>query len=79
MRMGTFMLGGIVGAAAVIYLNRNARSMMYSAFNSSNTSADSSWKNRSQQSDHMGKMNSTMFQPGNESQSKAVQNSANIH
>ncbi|SEB65197.1 hypothetical protein [Paenibacillus sp. GP183] len=79
MRMGTFMLGGIVGAAAVIYLNRNARSMMYSAFNSSNTSADSSWKNRSQQSDHMGKMNSTMFQAGDESQSKAVQNSANIH
>jgi uncharacterized membrane protein len=79
MRIGTFLLGGIAGAAAVIYLNRNAKSMMFSAFNSSNTSADTSWKNRSQQPDLTGKMDSTMFQAGNENYSKADQNSAGMH
>jgi hypothetical protein len=38
MRVGTFLLGGIAGAAAVIYLNRKSKSWMLSAFNSSNTS-----------------------------------------
>jgi hypothetical protein len=38
MRVGTFLLGGIAGAAAVIYLNRKSKSWMLSAFNSSNAS-----------------------------------------
>jgi uncharacterized membrane protein len=38
MRIGTFLLGGIAGAAAVVYLNRKTKSMMFSAFNSSNDS-----------------------------------------
>jgi hypothetical protein len=79
MRIGTFMLGGIVGAAAVIYLNRNAKSMMFSAFNSSSTSADNSWKNRSLQPDLAGKMDSNMFQAGNVNHSKAEQGSAGMH
>jgi hypothetical protein len=79
MRIGTFLLGGIAGAAAVIYFNRNAKSMMFSAFNSSNTSADTSWKNRSQQQEKTGKMDSTLHQTGNETFSKAEQNSAAMH
>lgn len=38
MRIGAFMLGGIAGAAAVIYLNRKSKSMMLSAFSSSSES-----------------------------------------
>lgn len=38
MKLGTFMLGGIAGAAAVIYLNRKSKSMLFSAFSSSNES-----------------------------------------
>ncbi|KRE69300.1 hypothetical protein [Paenibacillus sp. Soil750] len=34
MKLGTFMLGGIAGAAAVIYLNRKSKSMLFSAFSS---------------------------------------------
>jgi hypothetical protein len=74
MRVGTFLLGGIAGAAAVIYLNRNAKSMMFSAFNSLNTSADTSWKQGK-----TGKMDSALHQSGNETFSKAEQNSAAMH
>ncbi len=35
MRLGTFLLGGVAGAAAVIYLNRKSKSMLFSAFSSS--------------------------------------------
>jgi uncharacterized membrane protein len=38
MRVGTFLLGGIAGAAAVVYLNRKTKSMMFKAFNSSSSS-----------------------------------------
>ncbi|MEW9699024.1 hypothetical protein [Paenibacillus sp. SI8] len=38
MKIGTFLLGGIAGAAAVIYLNRKSKSMMLSAFSSSSES-----------------------------------------
>jgi hypothetical protein len=38
MKVGTFLLGGIAGAAAVIYLNRKSKSMMMSAFSSSSES-----------------------------------------
>jgi hypothetical protein len=38
MRVGAFLLGGIAGAAAVIYLNRITKSMIFSAFSSSNDS-----------------------------------------
>ncbi|MNI25928.1 hypothetical protein D3C73_796070 [compost metagenome] len=38
MRIGTFLLGGIAGAAAVIYLNRKSNSMLLSAFSSSSDS-----------------------------------------
>ncbi|NOU99241.1 hypothetical protein [Paenibacillus planticolens] len=38
MRIGTFLLGGIAGAAAVIYLNRKSKSMLFSAFSSSSES-----------------------------------------
>ncbi|OCT12504.1 hypothetical protein A8709_32280 [Paenibacillus pectinilyticus] len=38
MKLGTFMLGGIAGAAAVIYLNRKSKSMLFSAFSSSSES-----------------------------------------
>ncbi|WNR42473.1 hypothetical protein [Paenibacillus roseipurpureus] len=38
MKLGTFMLGGIAGAAAVIYLNRKSKSMLFSAFSSSTDS-----------------------------------------
>jgi hypothetical protein len=79
MRVGTFLLGGIAGAAAVIYFNRNAKSMMFSAFNSMNTSADTSWMNRSQQQGKTGKMDSAMQPSGNETFSKAEQNIAGMH
>jgi hypothetical protein len=77
--MGTFLLGGIAGAAAVIYFNRNGKSMMFSGFNSLNTSANTSWKNRSQQQDKTGNMNTAMHQTGNENLSNAEQNSATMH
>jgi gas vesicle protein len=38
MRVSTFLLGGIAGAAAVIYLNRKSKSMLFSAFSSSSNS-----------------------------------------
>ena len=38
MKIGTFLLGGIAGAAAVIYLNRKSKSMLFSAFSSSSES-----------------------------------------
>lgn len=38
MRVSTFLLGGIAGAAAVIYLNRKSKSMLFSAFSSTNDS-----------------------------------------
>ncbi|RTE10488.1 hypothetical protein [Paenibacillus whitsoniae] len=38
MKLGTFLLGGIAGAAAVVYLNRKSKSMLFSAFSSSNNS-----------------------------------------
>ncbi|MFD0694867.1 hypothetical protein ACFQZT_12245 [Paenibacillus sp. GCM10027628] len=38
MKIGTFLLGGIAGAAAVIYLNRKSKSLMLSAFSSSSES-----------------------------------------
>ncbi|MBD0380624.1 hypothetical protein [Paenibacillus sedimenti] len=34
MRFSTFLLGGIAGAAAVIYLNRRSKSLLFSAFTS---------------------------------------------
>ncbi len=33
MRMSSFLMGGIVGAAAVMYFSRNNRPMLFSAFN----------------------------------------------
>ncbi|SDN88252.1 hypothetical protein SAMN04487897_105256 [Paenibacillus sp. yr247] len=38
MKIGTFLLGGIAGAAAVIYLNRKSKSMLFSAFSSTSES-----------------------------------------
>lgn len=38
MKIGTFLLGGIAGAAAVVYLNRKSKSMLLSAFSSSSES-----------------------------------------
>jgi hypothetical protein len=38
MRMGTFLLGGVAGAAAVIYLNRKTKSTLLRAFISSDDS-----------------------------------------
>ncbi|GFZ89502.1 hypothetical protein GCM10008018_39570 [Paenibacillus marchantiophytorum] len=38
MKIGTFLLGGIAGAAAVVYLNRKSKSMLFSAFSSSSES-----------------------------------------
>ncbi|MGO4273754.1 hypothetical protein AB4Z22_28640 [Paenibacillus sp. TAF58] len=38
MKIGTFLLGGIAGAAAVIYLNRKSKSLLFSAFSSSSES-----------------------------------------
>ncbi|MFC5448052.1 hypothetical protein [Paenibacillus aestuarii] len=38
MKIGAFLLGGIAGAAAVIYLNRKSKNMMLSAFSSSSDS-----------------------------------------
>ena len=40
MRMGTFLLGGLMGAAAVVYLNRTSRSMMFSSFTQAGESVD---------------------------------------
>lgn len=34
MRFGSFIMGGVVGAAAVMYLSRNKNSMMFSSFTS---------------------------------------------
>jgi hypothetical protein len=79
MRIGTFLLGGVAGAAAVIYFNRNAKSMMFSAFNSSNTSANTSWKNRSQQQENTAKQDSAMQQSGNDIFPKAEENNAAMH
>jgi hypothetical protein len=36
-RVGAFLFGGLVGAAAVIYLNNKSKSMLLSAFSSNNT------------------------------------------
>lgn len=54
MRIGTFLLGGIAGAAAVVYLNRRSKSMLLSAFSSSSESmgkvvdkAKDTWSNKS--------------------------------
>lgn len=38
MKFGSFLLGGLVGAAAVVYLNNRSKSMLFSAFNSNNQS-----------------------------------------
>ncbi|MDD9267606.1 hypothetical protein ACFPES_11280 [Paenibacillus sp. GCM10023248] len=38
MKIGAFLLGGIAGAAAVVYWNRKSKSMLFSAFSSSSES-----------------------------------------
>ncbi|WP_240413901.1 hypothetical protein [Paenibacillus periandrae] len=38
MRVGSFLLGGLVGAAAVVYLSGRSRSMLMSSFSSNNQS-----------------------------------------
>ncbi|MDF2961058.1 MAG: hypothetical protein K0S39_2793 [Paenibacillus sp.] len=38
MKVGSFLFGGLVGAAAVIYLNNKSKSMLFSAFTSNNQS-----------------------------------------
>jgi hypothetical protein len=38
MRVGTFLVGGLVGAAAVIYFNSKSKAMLLSAFSSNNQS-----------------------------------------
>ncbi|NHN28752.1 hypothetical protein [Paenibacillus agricola] len=38
MKMGSFLLGGMVGAAAVIYLNTKNKAMLLSAFSGNNAS-----------------------------------------
>ncbi|MBP1988921.1 hypothetical protein [Paenibacillus eucommiae] len=38
MRVGSFLLGGIAGVAAVFYLNRKMKTFMFSEFNSSSNS-----------------------------------------
>lgn len=38
MRMGTFLLGSIAGAAAVVYLNRKTNSTLFRAFTSQDAS-----------------------------------------
>jgi len=40
MRMGAFLLGGLVGAAAVIYFQNNRNSMMFSTMNNATNSLD---------------------------------------
>ena len=40
MRMGTFLVGGLMGAAAVVYLNRTRKSMMFSSFTQAGESVD---------------------------------------
>lgn len=34
MKLGSFLLGGLVGAAAVVYLNNKSKSMLFSALSS---------------------------------------------
>jgi hypothetical protein len=65
MKMGTFLMGGIAGAAAVMYFNRKAKSMMFSGFSSSNASVGKSWKNQSKQQGKMNKQDSAMPPSGN--------------
>jgi uncharacterized membrane protein len=80
MKVGTFLIGGIAGAAAVIYFNRKAKSMMFSAFNSSSTSpSTSSRNNNSQQQEKPAKMNSVMHQAVNEILSDNQEKSAGMH
>ncbi|UQZ81956.1 hypothetical protein SK3146_01113 [Paenibacillus konkukensis] len=38
MKIGSFLLGGLVGAAAVMYFNNKSKSMLFSAFSSNNQS-----------------------------------------
>lgn len=38
MKVGSFLLGGLVGAAAVIYFNNKSKSMLFSAISSNNRS-----------------------------------------
>ncbi|MCR8634431.1 hypothetical protein [Paenibacillus radicis (ex Xue et al. 2023)] len=38
MKLGSFLFGGLVGAAAVVYLNNKSKSMLLSAFSSNNQS-----------------------------------------
>ncbi|WP_282935660.1 hypothetical protein [Paenibacillus sp. RC67] len=38
MKVGSFLLGGLVGAAAVIYFNNKSKSMLFSAISSKNQS-----------------------------------------
>jgi hypothetical protein len=38
MKIGSFLLGGLVGAAAVVYFNNKSKSMLLSAFSSNNQS-----------------------------------------
>jgi hypothetical protein len=37
MKLGSFLLGGMVGAAAVVYLSTKNKAMLLSAFNSNNS------------------------------------------
>ncbi|GAA4870419.1 hypothetical protein GCM10023310_57490 [Paenibacillus vulneris] len=38
MKFGSFLLGGLVGAAAVVYFNNKSKSMLFSAISSKNQS-----------------------------------------
>lgn len=40
MRIGAFLLGSIAGATAVIYFNRKSKSLLFSAFSSTNNSVN---------------------------------------
>ncbi|MEK8127433.1 hypothetical protein WMW72_05845 [Paenibacillus filicis] len=39
MKVGTFLLGGIVGAAAAVYVTRKAKPLLFSAFSSSDAAS----------------------------------------
>ncbi|WP_028548697.1 hypothetical protein [Paenibacillus sp. UNC451MF] len=54
MKVGTFLLGGLVGAAAVIYFNNKSKSMLFSAISSNKQSLGNvSDKSKERSSEHM--------------------------
>ncbi|MFE5317140.1 hypothetical protein ACFQ88_00390 [Paenibacillus sp. NPDC056579] len=47
MKFGSFLLGGLVGAAAVIYINNKSKSMLFSAMSSNQSLGSSADRGRS--------------------------------